>query len=288
MQYQCDGSLLNTDFPFIYLHKKDTPSPSDIIPSHLHDCLEINRIISGSAQIFTGGKVITVFKGDILLFGSHQLHSWSVSPAGTEWKVFMFDKNLVCPDTASIVDYNYLLPFIALSAAEEGKLNADWDITKETTRLLESIDKHYEKQKDGWELEIKAYLLLFLSRLYSHFVRKKETDLSFIKNNFSRLYPVQKYIKEHLNESLTLEDAAEMAGMQRNYFSHFFKKTTGINFSEYIIRLRLFHAIHLIENTNRTISDILFECGFNNESYFYRIFKKMIGKSPAFFRDVKP
>ncbi|RKX87833.1 MAG: hypothetical protein DRP58_01975, partial [Spirochaetes bacterium] len=58
----------------------------------------------------------------------------------------MFDKNLVCPDTASIVDYNYLHPFIALGAEKEGKLNADWDITKETTHLLESIDKHYEKQ----------------------------------------------------------------------------------------------------------------------------------------------
>jgi len=288
MQYQCDGTDLNPDFPFIYLHKKDTPSSLNVIPSHLHDCLEINRIVSGNAQIFTRGKVISVNKGDILLFGTNQLHSWSVSPSGTEWKVFMFDKNLVCPDTAGIVDYNYLIPFVAVGAAEEGKLNADWTITKEITALLESIDEIYENRKNGWELETKAYLLFFLGRLYSHFTREAEFNRSFVRNDFTRLYPVQKFIKEHLFEPLTLEEAANMAGMQKNYFSYFFKKTTGVNFSEYIIRLRLFYAIHLIENTNRTISDILFECGFNNESYFYRIFKKMIGKPPGFFRDVKP
>ncbi|RLD31727.1 MAG: hypothetical protein DRI73_08240 [Bacteroidetes bacterium] len=76
--------------------------------------------------------------------------------------------------------------------------------------------------------------------------------------------------------------------MQKNYFSGFFKKTMGVNFSEYILRLRLFHAIHLIENTNRTTADIIYECGFNNESYFYRIFKKTTGKSPSFFRNISP
>lgn len=287
MQY-CDGTHLDSDFPFIYKHKKDKPSPSSKIPSHLHDCLEINRIISGKAKIFVNGKVIMVSKGDILLFGSHELHSWAVSPEGAEWKVFMFDKNLIYADTLNIQEYRYLFPFISIGNTVEGKLKSDWEITKDTVKLLELIDSQLEVKREGYELEIKALLLLLLSKLYYFFSLRKDQNNTYARNNFLKIYPVQKYIKEHLFEPLSLESAADMAGMHCNYFSHFFKKTTGINFSEYIIRLRLFHAIHLIENTNRTISDILFECGFNNESYFYRIFKKVTGKAPSFFRNIKP
>ena len=288
MENDCDETLLNKDFPFIYKHKKDKPSPDGEIPSHLHDCLEINRIVSGSAKIFVNGKVIPVLAGDILLFSSHELHSWAVSPKGAEWKVFMFDKSLVWPDTINLMEYRYLLPFIYIGDSDIGKLKSDWEITDRLRIVLEKMDKLFFEKIEGYELEIKANLLLVLSKLYQFFMLQKTTSNSYDRNSFSKLYNVQKHIKEHLFEPISLEFAADIAGMQKNYFSGYFKKTMGVNFSEYIIRLRLFHAIHLIENTNRTTSDILYECGFNNESYFYRIFKKMTGKRPSFFRNISP
>ena len=154
--------------------------------------------------------------------------------------------------------------------------------------VLSPFRLQLENKSEGYELEVKAILLLFLSKLYAWFSLNKNIDPQYDKNNYKKLYTVQKHIKEHLFEQIPLEVAADMAGMQQNYFSNFFKKTIGVNFSEYIIRLRLFHTIHIIENTNRTISDILYECGFNNESYFYRIFKKTTGKQPSFFRNNSP
>ena len=288
MEDNYDETLLDKNFPFNYKHKKDKPSPDGKIPSHLHDCLEINRIVSGSAKIFVNGRTISVSAGDILLFSSHELHSWAVSQKGAEWKVFMFDKNLIWPDTLNLMEYRYLLPFIYIGSIDTGKLDVDWEITKKLKTLLEDIDKQLVNKSEGYELEIKAILLLFLSRLYTYFTLKEDIDIQYDKNNYKKLYNVQKHIKEHLFESIPLEVAADIAGMQQNYFSNFFKKTMGVNFSEYIIRLRLFHAIHIIENTNRTVSDILYECGFNNESYFYRIFKKITGKKPSFFRNISP
>lgn len=288
MEINCDGALLDKSFPFIYKHKKDKPSPNGEIPSHLHDCLEINRIVNGSAKIFVNGRTIPVSTGDILLFSSHELHSWAVSPEGAEWKVFMFAKSLIWPDTLNLIEYRYLLPFIYIGKSDIGKLKADREITDKVRILLKNIDYLFYEKNEGYELEIKANLLLVLSKLYAYFSLKENNDTQYKKNNFNKLYTIQKHIKEHLFEPITLEAAAEMAGMQKNYFSIFFKKTIGVNFSEYIIRLRLFHAIHIIENTNRTISDIIFECGFNNESYFYRIFKKMTGEQPSFFRNINP
>ncbi|MCF6335220.1 MAG: AraC family transcriptional regulator [Spirochaetales bacterium] len=288
MENSCDETLLNNNFPFIYKHKNDKPSPNGKIPSHLHDCLEINRIVSGSAKIFVNGRVIPVSAGDILLFSSHELHSWAVSTEGAEWKVFMFDKSLVSPEIFNLMDYKYLLPFIHIGDSDTGKLKNDWEITRSIRIHLKEIDSLYSKKYDGYELGIKANILLILSKLYSFFVLQDNTNIKYDRNGFIKLYTVQKYINEHLFETITLKAAADIAGMQQNYFSNFFKKTMGVNFSEYILRLRLFHAIHLLENTNRTTSDILAECGFNNESYFYRIFKKMTGKEPSFFRNIRP
>ncbi|RLD32717.1 MAG: hypothetical protein DRI73_06645 [Bacteroidetes bacterium] len=284
----CDETLLDKNFPFNYKHNKDKPSPDGKIPSHLHDCLEINRIVSGSAKIFVNGRTISVSTGDILLFSSHELHSWAVSTEGAEWKVFMFDKSLIWPDTFNLMEYKYLLPFIYIGKSDIGKLKADREITDKVRILLKNIDYLFYEKNEGFELEIKANLLLVLSKLYSYYSLKEDIDTQYKKNNFNKLYTIQKHIKEHLFEPITLETAAKMAGMQKNYFSNFFKKTIGVNFSEYIIQLRLFHAIHIIENTNRTISDIIYECGFNNESYFYRIFKKMTGEKPSFFRNISP
>ncbi|RLD31726.1 MAG: hypothetical protein DRI73_08235 [Bacteroidetes bacterium] len=124
MEDNCDETLLDKNFPFNYIHKKDKPLPGGEIPNHLHDCLEINRIVSGSAKIFVNGRIISVSAGDILLFSSHELHSWAVSREGAEWKVFMFDKNLIWPDTFNLMEYRYLLPFIYIGISDIGKLKA--------------------------------------------------------------------------------------------------------------------------------------------------------------------
>jgi len=288
MNNDCEEAHLNKNFPFIYKQNKSMPAPDGEIPGHLHDCLEINRIVSGNAKIFVNGRIISVSAGDILLFSSHELHSWAVSRRGAEWKVFMFDKSLVWADTFNLMEYRYLLPFIFIGNSDIGKLKAGWEITDKIRILLKKNDPLFLKKEEGYELEIKANLLLVLSKLYRFYIQQKTVSSSYNRNSFFKLYNVQKHIKEHLFEPISLKFAADIAGMQKNYFSGYFKKTMGVNFSEYIIRLRIFHAMHLIENTNRTTSDILYECGFNNESYFYRIFKKVTGKQPSFFRNISP
>lgn len=65
-----------------------------------------------------------------------------------------------------------------------------------------------------------------------------------------------------------------MVGMSPVAFSRFFKLRTGKTLSEYIIDIRLGYASRLLVDSNKTISEICFECGFNNLSNFNRIFRK--------------
>ena len=100
-----------------------------------------------------------------------------------------------------------------------------------------------------------------------------------------RVSKVKEYINDHFREEIKLHDAAGLVGMSPAAFCRFFKLRTGKTFSEYIIEIRIGNASRLLIDTTRTITEICFECGFNNLSNFNRIFKKKKGATPKEFRN---
>ena len=102
-----------------------------------------------------------------------------------------------------------------------------------------------------------------------------------VEDDSRRILKVKNFIsKNYLDELL-----ASLAGMSSSAFSRFFKLHTGRNISEYIIDLRLGYAARMLVDTAKSISEIGFDCGFNNLSNFNRIFKKKKGCSPSEFRE---
>jgi len=100
-----------------------------------------------------------------------------------------------------------------------------------------------------------------------------------------RILKVKTYISDHYTEELRLNQMADVAGMSPSAFSRFFKLHTGRNLSEYIIDIRLGYASRLLVDTSRSISEISYDCGFNNLSNFNRIFRRKKGCSPTEFRE---
>jgi YesN/AraC family two-component response regulator len=94
----------------------------------------------------------------------------------------------------------------------------------------------------------------------------------------------RKFIQEHHGDELSLHQVAQTVNVSANYFSEMFKKTTGLNFSNYVARVRIEKTKHLLGNTKLRISEIAFEAGFQSLSQFNRAFKKITGKSPSKFR----
>lgn len=92
------------------------------------------------------------------------------------------------------------------------------------------------------------------------------------------------YIKAHLAEKLTLQQVAEYVNINANYFSILFKKEMKINFVDYLTGLRLEKAKKLLTGTCLKSYEIALEVGFNNDAYFNRTFKKMLGLCPSEYR----
>lgn len=106
-----------------------------------------------------------------------------------------------------------------------------------------------------------------------------------VEDDSRRILKVKNFISKNYMDELRLPELASLAGMSSSAFSRFFKLYTGRNISEYIIDLRLGYAARMLVDTAKSISEIGFDCGFNNLSNFNRIFKKKKGCSPSEFRE---
>ncbi|MDY3031776.1 MAG: response regulator [Clostridia bacterium] len=88
------------------------------------------------------------------------------------------------------------------------------------------------------------------------------------------------FINEHFSENISLQDAADKVFFNPAYCSRFFKAQTGENFSDYLLRVRMEHAVKLLKK-NKKISDISKQCGYSSSGYFSRIFKEYYKCTPS-------
>ncbi len=98
----------------------------------------------------------------------------------------------------------------------------------------------------------------------------------------------KQYIQEHQAEELSLGQVAKAVNTSTFYFCKMFKKVTGINFTDYVSRVRIEKAKNLLLNPNLRISEIAFEVGFQSLTHFNRVFKKIVGQSPTEYRAKLP
>jgi AraC-like DNA-binding protein len=92
------------------------------------------------------------------------------------------------------------------------------------------------------------------------------------------------YIQEHQTEEIKLGQVAKAVNMSSFYFCKMFKRVAGINFTDYVARVRIEKSKNLLLNPNLRISEIAFEVGFQSLTHFNRVFKKILGQSPTAYR----
>src|SRR5205809_4802742 len=121
-----------------------------------------------------------------------------------------------------------------------------------------------------------------LSVLSNQLVVRREKDESA---NIAR---ARQFIEDHQAEPLSLGRIARTANISRHYFCKMFKKATGINFVDYLSRVRVEKSKTLLLNPNSRISEVAFACGFQSMTNFNREFKRIVRRSPTQFRESLP
>ena len=129
-----------------------------------------------------------------------------------------------------------------------------------------------------------AGVLLTIFEWYQE--RKAAAEQLKDNKHFERIEESRKYIEEHYNDyNLSAGMVAEYLGYSTNYFSRIFKSITGFYINDYIRQIRIVKAQELLMNSDMTITTIAEATGFSNPNYFYSIFKKETGLTPAAYRN---
>jgi len=145
------------------------------------------------------------------------------------------------------------------------------DIANDNERFVQFLKSLYIL----YELSVSEGTRVLASSSFAHSPRKVESR---------RVEKVRQYIDEHYSDQLKLADLAALVGMNPVSFSRFFHQRTGRTLSEYIVDIRLGRAARMLVDTSKTVSEICYECGFNNLSNFNRTFKARRNCTPRDFR----
>lgn len=98
------------------------------------------------------------------------------------------------------------------------------------------------------------------------------------------IYAVMTYLLSHFQEELTLGSVAEALGINKFALSKIFSSIFHTNFNQYLNEIRLNYASSLLENTDRRITDIYLEVGFESQRTFNRAFRQKYGRTPSEYR----
>lgn len=153
-------------------------------------------------------------------------------------------------------------------------------------RVYSRLDR-LAKMESGFSRLMELMIILHeLSQTEYHILSSGAFANVEISSDSRRIQKIQNYISANYRDEIRLETLASLAGMTMTAFSRFFKVRTGRTISEYIIDVRLGHAVRLLVDTTQSVAEICFDCGFNNISHFNRLFKKKKNCTPKEFREL--
>lgn len=254
-------------------------------PLHRHKEYELNFIEHGAGvRRIVGDSVEEIGEYDMVLVGSAELeHVWEQGRCESKnirEITIQFSHNLFEGEMLSKNQFASIRKMLDL--AENGlvfpmesimKVYATIDgLSSENERFIQFLKTLFIL----YELSVSDYKVL-ASSSYAKTGRVEESR---------RVQKVKEYISEHYAEQLRLTDMAEIVGMSPVAFSRFFRQRTGRTLSEYIVDIRLGFAARMLVDSSRNISEICYECGFNNLSNFNRTFKAKRHYTPREFRDM--
>ena len=248
-----------------------------------HDYYEITFIYKGVGAFRIENEEYKVKQGDIIIIGENQMHQLSASHKNPLVVICIyFLPYIVFKSGNGLFDSDYIRIFYDINCIYGKNINTD--------AILELIKKLYlvnKEQKKYFQIESKIYLheiLLFLLKNTDKISTSNNKQYKRMSLKINRLKGVFKLIEEHYQERITLDKTASIACMSRSHFCRFFKEVTGYTLTQYLHRLRIDKSKDLLLRSNLSIIEIAYEVGFENLSYFYKIFLKLTHITPRNFR----
>lgn len=248
---------------------------------HYHPEYELTLITKGKGKRIVGDSYENFTSGELILIGPGLPHTWVSNPSvkGTKTAVVIqFPESLFNP----FLQYNEFFAIKKLLLLSKQGLF----FYRGKKDLVDKIISLPAKE-GGARLSEFISILHELSNCRYRKLASPHYQAVKGERNENRINKVCKFIQEHNHDTCTVTKAASLIHLSDSAFCKFFKRMTGKTFSDYLNDVRVANACLLLQETDKTISAISFETGFETLTYFNRVFKRKKGVSPGIFRKAK-
>ena len=253
-------------------------------PLHWHDDFELIFCVQGQMQATLWGRVYTLRAGDLVLVLPHGVHSMGQSGSEKgEYYNIMFHPSLFKGTGEDPCYEKYVLPFLIGERTMEGFYPAGSDFNREVSPCVQSLLACRRESYSTHELMIKSGLYLILHHMNQYSTTANAEDRCQ-QLSYNRLKNALFHVRKSYDHEITVKEAAGQCGFSESHFMKLFKEFTGMSFNAYLVDYRLELAAKQLVETDLKVIDIMENCGFHNQSYFTRAFRKKYGRTPVAYR----
>ncbi len=258
---------------------------------HWHEEMEILIVDQGIAEVSTDDATYLIKPGQGLIVNQNVMHCIHAhNQKKCTFFSLIFHPDFIFGHRNNYLQTEYLLPMQNYHLFKAFFLDesAPWHERMLQT-LKEVIDLNLT-QKFGYEIATKGYLCHFWVELLHQLPQPETPKVSCISSDELRVKEAMLFIRTHYAEPLTLQEIADSIHVSKSECCRCFSRTLQMSPFEYLMKYRIYESTKKLMDSEQafgSIADLAISVGFNNTSYFNKLFKKFLGCTPTYYRTHK-
>ena len=260
------------------------PEGRGYLDLHWHEELQYTMMLSGSCTMQVNGEDYLIGEGQAIFINRNLLHvTKELSPDGKYFSINFPDK-LLGYFVGSRMELDYVRPYTSnlLFPVMVFDKSTEWH-----GRILENLMKLRDlllKKEGMYQYRAAMLLTEVWYEEISHVGAIRQPSAAYIRRQ-DRMQKMLTFIHEHYAEDIFVEDIAASAGISGTECARCFRETIHESPNKYLIKYRISRAVEILSSTDMQVTEVAFECGFNDTSHFIDCFRKRIGKTPFEYRN---
>ncbi len=255
---------------------------------HRHDGVEIVFVLSGSGVNFLDGRPFPIIAGDLYVVNRGAVHSFYSNNELTFYNLlfsFSIFSRREQEEFRAIPEFNRFFAPALSEASGFDKLSLAPLPAGRLKELFEGLNRELHSSATGGNLGARATLMLLIVELCRCAAAPASLLAEAGDNHFSSLTRIIDFLNANFRRPLDLDELAAAAGLSPTYVGEFFRTRTGIPLVKHLTTLRIDEARRLFTRRPEwNITEIAARCGFEDSSYFTRVFRSATGETPRQYR----